>query len=226
MARGVPLTVASLGAWPYDVSGADLAGIDALELRFDLMGVSAAGLPQVMEVVRRRVPRVIAACRPGGGTEEDRVALLCEAARLGAWAVDVEIDAPAVSRAEVLRAARLHGCRVIISHHDDERTPTREALTQVVRRAFAAGADIVKIACRVVTPADNATLLGLLDEAETAGRIAVVGMGRLGRLTRVVAPALGSALAYVSFAPGLETADGQPTREALLRARSALEEPA
>jgi 3-dehydroquinate dehydratase len=51
-------------------------------------------------------------------------------------------------------------------------------------------------------------------------------MGRLGRLTRVVAPALGSALAYVSFAPGLETADGQPTREALLRARSALEEPA
>jgi len=216
--------VASLGTWPCEAADADLAGIEAVELRLDLMGVSVADLRQIIDGARRRVPRIIATCRPGRASEEDRVALLCEAVRLGAWAVDVEIDALAASRADVVRAARSHGCKVIISHHDHERTPTRDMLQRIVRRAFAAGADLVKIACRVVTLADNATLLGLLDDGTTAGRIAVVGMGRLGRVTRVAAPALGSPLAYVSLGSGLETADGQPTRDALVRAWSALEE--
>lgn len=219
------MIVLSLGRWPCEASDAELTGIDAFELRLDLMGASLANLAQIMDGARRRVPRVIATCRPGHAREEDRVALVCEAARLGAWAVDVEIDAPAASRADVARAARSHGCKVIISYHDHERTPARDTLQRVVRRAFAAGADFVKIACRVVTLADNATLLGLLDDGTTAGRIAVVGMGRLGWLTRAAAPALGSPLAYASLGPGLETADGQPTREALLRAWSALEEP-
>jgi 3-dehydroquinate dehydratase-1 len=219
----VRVIVASLGRWPWEVVPTDLDGIDAVELRLDLMGASLADLPGIMKRVGDSVPRIIATCRPGRGAEADRVALLVEAARLGAWAVDVEADARAASRDAVIAAARSHGCRVIVSHHDHERTPPREALQHIVRGALAEGADIVKISCHVLGPADNATLLGLLDDPATAGRIAVLGMGVAGRPTRVMAPLVGSALAYVSVREGLETAEGQPTREALLRAWSVLE---
>jgi 3-dehydroquinate dehydratase I len=221
----MPVIVASLGAWPGEAAKDDLAGFEAVELRLDLMDASVAGLPRIVSGVTSLGARVIATCRPGRISEQDRVALLCEAARLGAWAVDVEIDAAAATRTAVAHAAHSHGCRVIISHHDHERTPSRETLREIVRRSFESGADIVKIACCVVTLADNATLLGLLDDGTTAGRLAVVGMGSLGRVARIVAPLLGSPLAYVSPRQGLETAEGQLTRDALVRAWSVFEAP-
>jgi 3-dehydroquinate dehydratase-1 len=216
--------VACLGVWPWRMADGDLAGIDAVELRLDLMNTSLAGLATVVGNVAARVPRIIATCRPGHASEADRVALLGEAARIGAWGVDIEIDAPAESRAAVHAAARAHGRCLIVSHHDPDRTPSRVALDEIVRRAFQADADIVKIACRVLTAADHGALLGLLDDERTAGRIAVVGMGPRGRLTRIVAPLMGSPLAYVSMQAGLETADGQLTRGELAEAWSALGE--
>lgn len=216
------MVIASVGTWPVEVADSALEGIDAIELRLDLMGVSLADLPQVVSRVVERIPKLIATCRPGTASEGDRVALLCQAARLGAWAVDVEIDAPPASRAAVVRAARSYGCAVIVSHHDRERTPAPRVLRHIVRRSLAAGADYVKIACRARTLGDNAAMLGLLDNEATTGRVAVMGMGPLGWVSRVVAPLLGSPLAFVALAPGLETADGQVTREALLSVWSVL----
>jgi 3-dehydroquinate dehydratase type I len=215
--------IGSLGTWPFELTDAALAGIDAVELRLDLMGVPLADLPEVAGLVATRAPRIIATCRPGGMRERDRVALLVEAVRLGVWAVDIEIDAPAASRAAVVSAARARGSQVIVSHHDFECTPSRRVLQRIVRRSLAAGADLVKIACRVRVLADNATLLGLLDDQAATGRVAVLGMGPLGRVSRAVAPLVGSPLAYVAFGPGLETADGQMTREALLAVWSEFE---
>jgi 3-dehydroquinate dehydratase-1 len=134
----------------------------------------------------------------------------------------VEIDAPAASRSAVVSAARSRGCTVIVSYHDYEGTPPRRALQRIIRRSLDAGADLIKIACRVRALADNATLLGLLDDQSAPGRIAVLGMGPLGRVSRVVGPLIGSPLAYVAIAPGLETADGQMTREDLQAAWTAL----
>lgn len=218
------MIVASIGVWPWSGEDADPDGIDAVELRLDLMDASLAGLPAIVSTITAVVPRFIATCRPGRANESDRLALLCESARSGAWAVDLEIDAPGDWRAAVLAAARAHGSRVIISHHDHERTPPRLELDGIVRRAFDAGADIAKVACRVLTAADHAALLGLLDDEHTAGRVAVIGMGPRGRLTRIVAPLLGSPLVYVSLRRGLETADGQLTRGALVQAWAALGE--
>ena len=218
------MVVASLGRWPFELTDTALTGIDAVEMRLDLMGVTLADLANVAGSVASRAPRIIATCRPGGMREPDRVALLVEAVRLGVWAVDIEVDAPRSSRAAVVSAARSRGCRVIVSHHDLERTPSRGALQRIVRRALDSGADLVKIACRVRVLADNATLLGLLDDQAAAGRIAVLGMGPLGRVSRAVAPLIGSPLAYVAFGSGLETADGQMTREALFSVWSVFED--
>ena len=105
-----------------------------------------------------------------------------------------------------MAAAKKAGCKVIISFHDFEKTPARAKLEALVAKCFHAGADIAKIACKANSPEDCARLLSLLDGK---GKLAVVAMGKKGRLVRVVAPLLGSAIAYASPAGKRGTADGQ-----------------
>ena len=159
-----------------------------------------------------RARTLIATCRPGGQSDEERKRLLMRAIASGAAFVDVEIESETVYREEIVAKARSHGCRVIVSHHNFERTPERPALEACVSACFDAGADIAKIACMVRSSGENARLLSLLD---TDRKIVVVGMGERGRITRVLAPLLGSPFTYASFAEGKETADGQIDRETL-----------
>ena len=53
---------------------------------------------------------------------------------------------------------------------------------------------------------DNARLLGLLDSNKN---VVVIGMGELGKITRIIAPILGSKFTFASLSRGKETADGQ-----------------
>jgi 3-dehydroquinate dehydratase-1 len=101
---------------------------------------------------------------------------------------------------------------VIVSHHDYERTPERPALEACVSACFEAGADIAKIACMIRSDRESARLLALLD---TDREIVVVGMGERGKLTRILAPLLGSPFTYASLSQGKETADGQIDRKTL-----------
>ena len=79
----------------------------------------------------------------------------------------------------------------------------------------AEGADIAKIACKVHSERDNIRLLGLLDREKSGGELVVVGMGEQGRITRIVAPFLGSPFTYASLAEGKETAVGQVSKNKL-----------
>jgi len=151
-------------------------------------------------------PRLIATCRPGKLADDARKDLLLAAIQAGAAYVDVELDAPDPYREEIVAEAMEHGCEVIISFHDMEKTPDRQALSHIVSACFQKGAHIAKIACAVRSAGDCARLLGLLDDAR---RIVAVGMGEKGRVTRVVAPLLGSPFTFASRAKGRETAEGQ-----------------
>ena len=137
--------------------------------------------------------------------------LLLAAIRAGAAFVDVEVDAPTGYREE-------HGMRKIgrLRHHcliPRLREDTGEGGTRSDASAcFSMGADIAKIACMVLNDADNARLLGLLDDAR---KIVVVGMGAMGKITRMVAPLLGSPFTFACQALGRETADGQIDHETL-----------
>jgi 3-dehydroquinate dehydratase type I len=123
--------------------------------------------------------------------------------------VDIEEDAGEEFKAEIIREARRYGSRVIISHHDDEQTPTRRELEAIIARSFEAGADFVKIACRANSASDSARLIGLLDDPRCQGKLIVVGMGTFGSITRILAPFLGSPFTYASLEEGYETAPGQ-----------------
>ncbi len=60
--------------------------------------------------------------------------------------------------------------------------------------------------------ADNARLLGLLDGGK---KMVVIGMGEIGKVTRVAAPLSGGLFTFASLTKGKETADGQIDRETL-----------
>jgi len=188
-----------------------LQGLAFAEVRLDMLEPSELTEANVKAIfsqaaAQKGKAKLIATCRPGKLDEERRKGLLACAIENGAEYVDVEVEANDAYKAEIAAMARKKGCKVIVSYHDYERTPPAEDLKQIVRQCFKSGADIAKISCMVQSGQDNARLLGLLDSGK---KLVVIGMGARGRLTRLVAPLLGSAFTYASSAGGKETAEGQ-----------------
>jgi len=164
--------------------------------------------------------RKIATFRPGRVPEKARLRLLRAAVRAGAEYVDLEMESLGEESRKLIREAKRRRCRMIISYHDAKGTPPRAALERLRSLAFAAGADIFKIACRSRNGRDNARLLGLLDDPRPT---IVVGMGPKGVITRIAAPGLGAPFTYASPAPGRQTAPGQIPATVLSRVWKAIE---
>lgn len=110
-----------------------------------------------------------------------------------ATAIDVEL-ASARALTGVLAAARERKCRVVLSFHDFAGTPTLAALRAMQRRALRAKADVFKVAVTPRTPGELAALLALLEAPPLP--TAVMGMGPLGKVSRLAAAACGSVLNY------------------------------
>jgi 3-dehydroquinate dehydratase-1 len=192
---------------------AAVKGLDFVEVRVDKTGLSLVDVKQLFA----EPVKMIATCRPGTRTEDERVAVLLAAVAAGAAYVDIEVDAPRASREAVLAAARGKGCRVIVSYHNFTETPLKHHLLQVIEECFDLGADIAKIICRVQNSQDCVRMLSLY---ESRKNVIALGMGPLGVITRIAAPFLGAPLTYASLAPGKETAEGQPdlkTLEAVMK---------
>ncbi len=188
-----------------------LTGLAFAEIRMDRM--QRLTVKDVHDIFSVDVD-LIATCRPGTFSEDERKGLLVEAIEAGASYVDIEADSDGSFTREIIAKARSRSCAVIISFHDYEKTPEREELLRIVSLCFESGGDIAKIACKVNSERDNARLLGLLDSGRD---IIVIGMGEKGRITRIVAPILGSPFTYAAPARGRETADGQLDRETMER---------
>jgi len=210
------LGAASVVAVPFDDSPTRDAiealrgrGLDLAELRIDSFAARDAGSVGAVAARFAGVPTLatIRIAAEGGGwtaSEAERTKLFL-ALLGGVDAVDVELAAREVL-AEVGPAARSAGRLVIASHHDFAATPPAAALADVVARAAAAGADVVKIAALVRGPDDVRALARVLLEPAAIGRI-VIGMGDAGLATRVLFPALGSLVTYAHV--GRATAPGQ-----------------
>ncbi|MDD5305980.1 MAG: type I 3-dehydroquinate dehydratase [Deltaproteobacteria bacterium] len=190
-----------------------LEGHKLAEVRLDLCDVSCNDIRRIFS----EHPGLVATCRPGRFGAAERRERLLAAVEAGAAYVDLEVDCDQEERREIADRAGERGCRVIVSFHDFEGTPSREALEEIVSRCFEAGADVAKIACLARSPADAARLLGLLGHDRP---VLAIGMGPLGKITRVAAPFLGSPFTFSSPAEGSETAPGQiphKTLAAILR---------
>ena len=188
-----------------------LVGIKAAEIRLEtITGIDEAAVKWIFG----SKARLVATCRPGKLPEERRKKLLLAAIGAGAAFVDVEFDAADAYKQEIVEKANAAGCDVIVSFHDHEKTPVREELEQIISWCFDSGADVAKIACKANCREDAARLLGLLGKER---RLIVAGMGNEGKIVRIVAPLLGSEIAYVAQGRGKETASGQMTADELER---------
>lgn len=109
-------------------------------------------------------------------------------------AIDIELrHAPGFS--ETIERANDAGKDVIVSFHDFKATPKLETLRHKAREARKIGATVFKVATTLRTPGDLARLCQLLDENDLLP-LSVMGMGLLGRASRLSLAAAGSLLNY------------------------------
>jgi len=175
---------------------------DLSEIRIDLCEYS----PKEVREVFSCGARLVATCREGKYSLDQRRDLLMIAMQSGAKYVDIEIESDYGYKMNLCCAAKENHCEVIISYHNFEKTPLLTELQQIVKQGFSYGAAIVKIATMVNEPKDNAVLLGLYESGQ---RLIVFGMGEKGKISRVAAPFLGAEFTFASVDEAGRTAPGQ-----------------
>ncbi len=183
---------------------------DAVEYRLDIAetGVDALGSEYPLPLL---VTNRIESEGGNAPATAERLELLCRAVEQPAVeAVDVELSSLTTGAGErVVEHARKHDVAVVVSTHDFERTPSREALRELLSRASQWG-DVAKVAVTAATVDDVLDLLTVTHEATRAGQtVATMAMGEAGRHSRIISPLYGSRLGYAPLDHENATAPGQ-----------------
>ncbi len=215
----VPLVGKSIAAVQEEIDYLGGRRPELFEVRMDAWDCAAtvADLMAMMVAVREKTrgTELILTCRhPREGglravPEQTRKQVYAEVAQKGlAEFVDLELSSgPAIDA--VREALRGTATKLVLSAHDFDKTPSREAMRAVLEAEVAAGADVVKLA---VMPAREEDVLALL-ETSLAFRRAhpeipqiAIAMGTLGMPSRLLGGSFGSDLTFAagahSSAPG------------------------
>ena len=131
--------------------------VEMAEIRLDL---TEFGDEDIRRVFAHQTP-TIATCRPDKMGSEEQLRRLKLAIESGANYVDIEIEADKNQQQDIIRLAREHRCKVIISYHNYEETPGLRELYRIVDECYELGADIAKLATMSHSDSDNAKLLAL-----------------------------------------------------------------
>ncbi|MDF1577310.1 MAG: type I 3-dehydroquinate dehydratase [Desulfobulbales bacterium] len=197
-----------------------------LEIRLD-----ALTRPVVAPFVEQLEVPLLFTCRPsweGGnfaGTEEERFALLAEAARGGAAYVDIELRADEEFRRQLLDMAGKHQVKVIVSWHDFKTTASAQALRSIFEAEYRSGGDIGKIVTTARNFQDVLRVLTLQDIAAEMGfPLCAFCMGRAGMISRIATLELGGFMTYAAPDHGPATAPGQLSVSALGKALECFDE--
>jgi 3-dehydroquinate dehydratase-1 len=181
---------------------------DLFELRLDglvnslnTLRTAIADLPAPL-IVTARHPREGGANRLSGF---QRRTLLLEFLPHAAW-IDIESRSHRFL-GSILQRAVTNRVPAIISLHDLKDTPSRSRLHNFAAAARSAGADIIKVATRTDTPSQLQRLLDFFDAHHASLKIAAMGIGKLGRASRIELLRRGSILNYAHL--GVPRASGQ-----------------
>jgi len=191
------------------------ATADIVELRLDR--ICRPSLPALLNGREGKILVTNRSREEGGffqGSERDRVNLLAQAANLGADYLDVEASMGKhwIGRLKAEIGGQRAVTRMIISHHNLRKTPSWNALVRRLDACRAYGAHAVKIVTFANSAEDNLRVLRLIPRSLAQGQpIIAFCMGPRGRVSRVLAPLLGSFLTYASLRKGAEAAPGQFT---------------
>ncbi|XP_004962855.1 bifunctional 3-dehydroquinate dehydratase/shikimate dehydrogenase, chloroplastic isoform X1 [Setaria italica] len=200
-----------------ELATAAALGADVAELRLDRLAGFAP---------RRDLPVILAEPRPlpalvtyrpkweGGeyeGDDEPRFEALMLAMELGAEYVDIELKV-ADKFMRLLSGKKPENCKLIVSSHNYENTPSAEELANLVAQIKATGADIVKIATTATDIVDVARMFQILVHCQEK-QVPIIGlvMNDRGFISRVLCPKYGGYLTFGSLEKGKESAAAQPT---------------
>lgn len=184
---------------------------DLAELRLDYLD----DFSEIEKIRNIRKPK-ISTCMPvweGGrfkGSEKERIEILLSAIEFSNF-VTIELRTRKSLRDRLIKKAKETGVKVIISYHDFNSTPERKETLKILKKERAAGADIAKISFMPKNYADVVNTMYTLVGNNLEIPIIAVSMGRLGRISRILAPVFGSYLTYASAGKGKESAEGQLT---------------
>jgi 3-dehydroquinate dehydratase type I len=170
--------------------------LDALPSRFAVDDEKLSGL---------NVPYIVTARAPGeGGLRNLRTAerreLLLKFLPVAAY-VDVELRSATKMR-PVLEEAQNRGVKRILSVHAFHAAPSAEEMNRWADRARPHSPDVFKIAVRTDTTEELERLLAFFERSRQHLAISAMGIGKLGRRSRIELARRGSALSYAHLGTG------------------------
>jgi 3-dehydroquinate dehydratase-1 len=203
-------SIVAVVASPEDLADPVLlstSGVEFCELRIDLLHQYSIDLNELTEAIV--VPKIVTVRDPieGGAAslrEDVRRALLRQWSPVSTY---IDIELRNLNRfSHLIADAESAGKGIIVSFHDFNGTPRLEALQEQLEQSHITENRIFKVATRVSQWSDVVTLVDLLEKNRHL-RIAAMGMGKLGKLSRVILARMGSCLIYGSL--GKAVAPGQ-----------------
>ncbi|KAL8239046.1 hypothetical protein R6Q59_015613 [Mikania micrantha] len=194
------------------------SGADLVELRLDSLKVFCFR-EDIRTLIQSSPLPTLFTYRPtweGGqyeGDEQTRLEALQLAMKLGADHIDVELQA--VDDFKILISGdKPTKCKLIVSSHNYQNTPSLEDLKNLVERIQSTGADIVKVATTAVDITDVARIFEIIAHSQVP--IIAMAMGEKGLMSRLLSPKFGGYLTFATLERGLESAPGQPTIKDLM----------
>ena len=179
------------------------------ELKTDLLEFRIDNLPDSLDEIKETVAAlpddigILTTVRDpseGGGTSfspEERAGLYKQLFPQSDF-LDTEVasfDHPEI--ADIVAEAKSRKILVVASFHDFEKCPSQNKLTETINKACELGADIAKVAVAVNTFTELAVLIDIVETSTSQGKvISAMGMGKLGKLSRLVLARAGSCLNY------------------------------
>jgi shikimate dehydrogenase/3-dehydroquinate dehydratase type I len=143
-----------------------------------------------------------------------KIALLKEAIELGADFVDIELaeGRAAINELKLFCAKHKGKTKILVSYHNLKETPSLTKLKKIFHQCAKTKSAIVKIVTTAKTVEDNMATLSLIPYARKhSSEIISLCMGDQGRISRAIAPLLGSYLSFAALAPEGQSAPGQFT---------------
>lgn len=170
---------------------------DLVELRVDyLKNINSKTLYHIAKQIKKKVILCCRAKRDNGnftGTLEAQNQILQTGNDLKFDYLDIDL---AIANKIIIRRKK---AKKIISYHNFQKTPTLKALINIAGEMRTFSPDILKFAVMTNQLDDANILFRFLLNKKPSENIIVLGMGKKGKITRLLAPLLGSYLTFASI---------------------------
>jgi 3-dehydroquinate dehydratase type I len=194
----------SVGEQTYSGIIAALEKVDFAEIRLDVSRIASSEIQTVFSSGKQ----LIATCREGFYDRNERLERLVEAVRSGAAFVDVETETDEDFRTTIAKQAKLNNCKLIVSYHNFDKTPSLPEMCNIVNICKKQDADVVKLVTTAKNKSDAARVLSLYDKYPDTNLVAFA-MGEAGLITRVACLFLGAPYTYAAISDDKPLANGQ-----------------